>query len=109
MKSSKFSKFDYRGASGNFRERIPTDELFNRSTDFYKQRTDRIRLTSEKKCNNEKCSKFHAWGATWDFFWKKYSNNNFSTNEPISTNTLPIDSTRQAITHINLKIFQNSF
>jgi hypothetical protein len=62
-------------------------------------------LTSGKKWNNQKSSKFHARGATGDIFVKNTPKNNFSTNEPISTNNIPIDSARQAETHRNFKNF----
>jgi hypothetical protein len=38
-------------------------------------------------------------GATGDTFVKINPQNNFSTNEPIFTNNIPIDSARQAKTH----------
>jgi hypothetical protein len=61
-------------------------------------------LTSEKSGIIEKVPN-STLGEQPGLFREKYPQNNFSTNEPISTNNMPIDSARQPETHKNFENF----
>jgi hypothetical protein len=61
-----------------------------------------------KKRNNQRSYKFHTREATGDFLPENTPKNNFSTNEPIFTNNIPINSARQAKMQ-KLEKIQSSF
>jgi hypothetical protein len=64
-------------------------------------------FSSRTTLDNQESSKFNARGATGDFFVKNTPKNNFSTNELISRNKIPIDSARQVEEGENFRKFQN--
>jgi hypothetical protein len=51
------------GEQLGFSYKISRIQLFDYSTDFRQQYTDRLSSTSDNLCKHKHCSEFHYWGA----------------------------------------------
>jgi hypothetical protein len=83
-------------------EKIPQQNLFKNSIDFYNQHTNQLRSTSGKMWNNQKVPNVMLGEQLRTFFEKLQPKMTF---EPIHgfPQTVPIDSARLAETHKNFK------